>query len=42
MPDIGSLVSFLGWTALIAVPLALWKAAEIVWWLITHVSVTVQ
>lgn len=27
------------WTLVIAVPLALWKVGELVWWLFHHVSI---
>lgn len=36
---IGSLVT-LAIVGLCAIPLALWKLGELVWWLVTHMRVT--
>jgi hypothetical protein len=41
LPDIGGLLRALFVALAVCAPLALWKAVDIVWWIATHVSVSV-
>ena len=42
MGPIPDAITPLLWVCAVAVPLGLWKLAEIVWWLATRVSITLH
>lgn len=36
----GTLINTMVWLCIVFVPLGIWKAVEIVWWVITHISIS--
>jgi hypothetical protein len=41
LDGLGQFIAATAWCCLIFVPLGVWKAAEILWWLVTHISIGV-